>query len=77
MWKYVYNRILCSHKKEILPCTKAWMDPEGTVPSEVKSDGKRQISNDLMCIWDMEKQNKNQTHRYKQTVGCQRDGMGY
>ena len=53
------------------------MDPEGTVPSEVKSDGKRQISNDLMCIWDMEKQNKNQTHRYKQTVGCQRDGMGY
>ena len=29
-----------------------------------------------MCMWNMEKQNKNQTHRYKQTGGFQREGMG-
>ena len=33
--KYIHKGILCSHKKEIFPCAKAWMDPEGTVLSEV------------------------------------------
>jgi len=40
-------------KKEILPFVTTWTDPEDIMPSEIKSDRKRQIQYDLTYMWKL------------------------
>lgn len=69
---------------EYYAATKMWnlatcksMDgPWGTVLNEVSWWKKTNIESSNVYLEYENKQNKNQTHRYKQTDGCQRDGMG-
>ena len=60
------EQYLAIKKKEILPFVTTWMDLEGIMLSEVKSDRERQIPHGLMYVWnlkDKRKQTKNQDHR--------------
>lgn len=45
---YVYSgRAFSQEEEEILPFPTTWMDPEGTMLSEIESDGERQVLYDL------------------------------
>ena len=45
-------------KDEILPLVATWMDLEGIMLSEVKSDAERQIPYDFLHTWNLKKTNE-------------------
>ena len=62
-------------KNEILPCASTWMDLEDIVLSI--TNGKRQISPDLIYMWNLKsktKQNENGLRHKEQISGCQKGG---
>ena len=50
-------------KNEILPFATTWMDLEGIMLSEVKSNTERQILHDIIYMWDL----KNKMNEYNKT----------
>ena len=60
---YMYNGILLSHKKnENLPFAAIWMNLEGIVLSEIKSNRERQRPFNFTYMWNLKnKHNKQDT----------------
>ena len=51
---YMYKRILLSHKKnEILPFVIVWMNLEGIMLSEIKSNREKQKPFNFSYMWDL------------------------
>ena len=50
---YVYNGMLLSHKKEIMPLAVTWVNLETIILSDVSHKEKRQVPCDISYMWNL------------------------
>ena len=57
---HIYNGILLSHKKEIMPFAATRTDLEIIILNESKSDRERQLLYDSAYMWNLKKKGTNE-----------------
>ena len=71
--RYIYNGILFSHKKDILPFVTTWMDTESIMLNEI-SQTESQILHGITHMWNLKKSPENQERKEGKKGGGREEG---